>query len=42
LKHYLRQAATAAGFAAYVAQYIDAPGGNPEQYMDTVHDQAWE
>jgi glutaconate CoA-transferase subunit A len=42
LKHYLRQAATAAGFAAYMEQYIDAPGGNPEKYMDAVHDQEWE
>jgi glutaconate CoA-transferase subunit A len=42
LKHYLKQAATAAGFDAYVAQYIDAPGGVPDKYMDAVHDQEWE
>lgn len=42
LKHYLQQAATADGFATYVAQFIDAPGGNAEKYMDLVHDQGWE
>jgi glutaconate CoA-transferase subunit A len=42
LKYYLKQAATAEGFDAYVAQYIDAPGGVPDKYMDAVHDQEWE
>jgi glutaconate CoA-transferase subunit A len=42
LKHYLKQAATAEGFAAYLARYIDAPGGVPDRYMDAVQDQDWD
>lgn len=42
LKHYLKQAATAEGFAAYLGRYVDAPGGVPDKYMDAVQDQDWD
>lgn len=42
LKHYLKQAATAEGFAAYLARYVDAPGGVQDKYMDAVQDQDWD
>ena len=42
LHQYLQQAATPDGFAAYLATYVDGPGGVPERYMDAVQDAGWE
>ncbi len=42
LRHYLKQAATAAGFAAYLTHYVDAPGGVQDKYMDAVQNQDWD